>query len=188
MHHHHNQSYKYNHHLQKFPCVSLFFSFSFLFYSFKEHLTWNLPSLFFMCLRGFPFSFFYKKFYLFSIEEYLLYNIVSVSAIHQQKSAIDIHMSLLSWSSLPPPTPSHPSRLSQSTSLSSLSHTANSHWRSILHMLIYVSVLLSPFVPPFPPLLSCPPCPQICSLCLCLHGCPANRFISIVLLDSIYMY
>ena len=128
MHHHHNQSYKYNHHLQKFPCVSLFFSFSFLFYSFKEHLTWNLPSLFFMCLRGFPFSFFYKKFYLFSIEEYLLYNIVSVSAIHQQKSAIDIHMSLLSWSSLPPPTPSHPSRLSQSTSLSSLSHTSNSHW------------------------------------------------------------
>ena len=31
----------------------------------------------------------------------------------------------------PPPTPSQPSRLSQSTSLSPLHHTANSHWLSI---------------------------------------------------------
>ena len=40
-----------------------------------------------------------------------------------------------SSTSLPPPTPSYTSRLSQSTSLSSLSHTANSHWLSILHSL-----------------------------------------------------
>ena len=40
---------------------------------------------------------------------------------------------------LPPtPTPSHTSRLSQSTSLSSLSHTANSYWLSILHMIVYM--------------------------------------------------
>ena len=35
------------------------------------------------------------------------------SAIHQHESAIDIHISPPSWTSLSPPTPSHPSRLSQ---------------------------------------------------------------------------
>ena len=30
-------------------------------------------------------------------------------------------------------------------------------------------------------------CPQICSLCLLLHCCPANRIISTIFLDSIYM-
>ena len=38
------------------------------------------------------------------------------------------HMSAPSWASLPPPTPSHPSRLSQSPGLSSLGHAANPHW------------------------------------------------------------
>ena len=37
------------------------------------------------------------------------------NAIHQHKSATGIHMSLLSWTPLPPPSPSHPSKLSQST-------------------------------------------------------------------------
>ena len=41
-----------------------------------------------------------------------------------------------SWTSLPPPTPSHPSRLLQSPGLLSLSHEANSHWLSILHMVM----------------------------------------------------
>ena len=60
-----------------------------------------------------------------------------------------------------PPTPSHPSRLSRSTSLSSLSHTASSHWRSILYMVMYVfpcyPLNLSQL--PLPPL-----CAQVCSL------------------------
>ena len=43
-----------------------------------------------------------------------------------------------SWTSLPLPIPSHPSRLSQSTRFSSLCHTANSHWLSILHMVMYM--------------------------------------------------
>ena len=43
-----------------------------------------------------------------------------------------------SWSSLPPATPSQPSRLSQSTRLGSLCHTANSHWRSVLSMVMYM--------------------------------------------------
>ena len=37
---------------------------------------------------------------------------------------------------LPPPTPDHPSRLSQSPGLSSLCHAANSHRLSILHMVV----------------------------------------------------
>ena len=53
----------------------------------------------------------------------IFYNIVSVSAIHQHEPAIGIHMSLPSWTSLPPATPSHPSRLSQSTRSSSLCYT-----------------------------------------------------------------
>ena len=58
-----------------------------------------------------------------------------VSAIHQHGLATSIG----SFGSLPPiSTASHPSRLSQSPSLSSLSHTANSHWLSILHMLVYM--------------------------------------------------
>ena len=31
-------------------------------------------------------------------------------------------------------------------------------------------------------------CPEVCSLCLSLYSCLANRFISTVLLDSIYMF
>ena len=52
--------------------------------------------------------------------------------------AIGIHMSPPSWTSVPPPTPSYPSRLSQSTHLSSLSHTADFHWLSVLHMVVYM--------------------------------------------------
>ena len=37
-----------------------------------------------------------------------------------------------------PPTPSHASRLSQSTGLSSLSHTGNSHRLSVLQMIVYM--------------------------------------------------
>ena len=44
--------------------------------------------------------------------------------------------------SLEPPSPSHPSRLLQSPSWSSLSHVANSHWLSILHMVMYDSVVV----------------------------------------------
>ena len=41
----------------------------------------------------------------------MLYNIELVSAIHQHESTIGTHMSLPSWTSLPSPTPSYPSRL-----------------------------------------------------------------------------
>ena len=39
---------------------------------------------------------------------------------------------------------------------------------------------------PFPPPL--PPHPQVCSLCVFLHCCPENKFISTTFLDSTYMH
>ena len=88
-------------------------------------------------------------------------------------------MSPPSLTSLPPPTPSHLSRLSQSTRLRSLCHTANSHFLSILGMEMYVSMFLSLFIPssPFPTVTSLfsmsasllLPCNQV-------HQCHFSRF------------
>ena len=79
-----------------------------------------------------------------------------------------------------PPT-SLPSRLSQSTSFEFPESHTNSHWLCPLHMVIHTfqrcSLSLSP--PPSPL------CPQVSSLCLRLHCCPADRFISIIFLSSV---
>ena len=83
-----------------------------------------------------------------------------------------------------PPHPS-PSRLIQSPCLNFLSHTANSHWLSILHTIIQVSMLLFPYILPSPPL---SPCPYVYFLCLLLHCCLVNKFFSTIFLDSIYMH
>ena len=57
---------------------------------------------------------------------------------------------------------SQPSRFLQSTGLSSLSHTANSHWLFILHMIVYMLPCCSLHLshPLLPPLL----CPQLFSM------------------------
>ena len=73
---------------------------------------------------------------IFFIEGKLLYRILLFSVEPQHESAIGIHISPPFWTSLPSPSPSHPSRLIQSPCLSFLSHTANSHWLFILHMVI----------------------------------------------------
>jgi len=57
-----------------------------------------------------------------------------VKPLHE--SAISIHISPPFWNLLPSLSPPHPSRLIQSPCLSFLSHTANSHWLSILHMVM----------------------------------------------------
>ena len=97
----------------------------------------------------------------------MLSNIVLASPIHQHKSATGIHMSASSWNPTPCPPPSysppHPSRLSQNTGFSSLCHTANSRFWSILHMIMYLFPCCFPSSshPLLPPL-----CPQVCFLCL----------------------
>jgi len=76
-------------------------------------------------------------FNLFSIGGELLYHIVLAPAIQQHESAIGIYVC-----PFPLEPPSHPpphatrSGLSQSTMLSSLHHTANSHWLSVLHTVV----------------------------------------------------
>ena len=95
----------------------------------------------------------------------------------------------------PPPIshPSHPSGLSQSTALSSLCYRAHSQLPiCFAYGSVRISLLLSQFIPEpnlsqkhsLLPLL----CPWVCSLCPSLYSCPANRFLSTVFLDSIYMH
>ena len=74
----------------------------------------------------------------------------------QHESAIGVYITPPFWTSLPSLTPSHPSRLIQSPCSSFLRHTANSHWLSILHMVMQVSMLLFPYSSPSPLLSPCP--------------------------------
>ena len=48
---------------------------------------------------------------LYLLQDNWLYNIVFVSAIYQHESATGVHISPPSWTSLPPPIPSHPTPL-----------------------------------------------------------------------------
>ena len=74
-------------------------------------------------------------FFNFLIEGKLLYRILCFFVTYQQESAIGTPMYPPLWTSLLSPSASHLSHpsLSQSPCLNSLSHTANSHWLSILH-------------------------------------------------------
>ena len=81
--------------------------------------------------------------FFFLIEGYLLYRILLFSVIYQQESAIDTPMSPPSWISLLSSSQSHLSILLQSPCVSSLSHMANFHWLSIVHMLLCFHVSLS---------------------------------------------
>lgn len=51
-----------------------------------------------------------------------------------------------------------------------------------VHGNVYTSILLSQLVLPSPSLL----CPQVCSLCLNLYSCPANRFIGTMILAFLF--
>ena len=80
-----------------------------------------------------------------------------VSAIHQHESAVGIQMFPSSWTSLPSPIPSHPSRLSQSTGF----EFPESHSKFPLEIYytygnVYVSVLLSQFTLPHHHVQKCP--------------------------------
>ena len=71
-----------------------------------------------------------------------------VSIIHQHESATGGHVSLPFWTSLPPPTPSHPLGCHRALGLKSLHDRANSHY--LFYMLCACSRLLSQFIPPSP--------------------------------------
>ena len=73
-----------------------------------------------------------------------------MSVICQHGLTIGVHLSPLSWISLLPPAHSHLSRLLQSPRLSSLSHTANSHWYQLTYVSVYAFMLFSPFISPSP--------------------------------------
>ena len=138
-----------------------------LIYYFKNYLNWNS---------------YYEVYFL--IEGWLLYNIYGF-AIQQHESAIGIH--------IPPPLeppyhlPPHPTPESchRAPDLSSLCHTANFHSLSILYMVKFLFQCCPPNSSH--PILS-QLCPQVCFLCLCLHCCSANRLVSTILLDSIYIH
>ena len=104
------------------------------------------------------------------------------SAIHQRESVIGIPVSLPSWALLPFPSP-HPSRWSQSTGFGLPVSYINSHWLSVLHMVMcmFPCCSLKSYHPLLLPLLH----PKICSLCPCLLCCPACRIIGAIFLDSV---
>ena len=114
----------------------------------------------------------------------IFYSVVLVSANLQHELAVSINMSPPSWTSFPSPTPSYPSRFSESSRLSSLCSTTMSHLLSILYMVMYLfeCYSLNSSLPLLPPL-----CSHVCSLSPHLYSCPANRLISTIFLDSIYV-
>ena len=87
-----------------------------------------------------------------------------------------------SWSSLPPPSPSHPSGSSQCTSPEQLSHASNLGWWSVSHLIVYLFQCYS-LRTSHPRLL--PQSPKVCSVHLCLFFCFAYRVIVIIFLNSI---
>ena len=119
------------------------------------------------------------KNYLFLIGGYLLYNIVLISAMHQHESAIGIHISPPSWTSLSPPT---------------TSHTLGGHRRMVWVPVSYRKFPLAIskclyFHATFSihPILSSPTVSASAVLFLHLHCCHANRFMRAIFLDSIYL-
>ena len=107
-----------------------------------------------------------------------------VLAKHQHELAVGTVPSLLR----PPPPPSqpHPSRLSQCNGCGSpASYIKLPLAACFTYGNVYISVLFSQIIPPYPPTES--KSPKVCSLDLCLLRCPECRIIGTVFLDSVYM-
>ena len=111
-------------------------------------------------------------FFFLIIGVWLLYNVVTFCCT--MKWIIYMYTYISSLLNLHPTLLSHPFRSSQSVELSSLCYTADSHQLYILHIIVCICQYysLSSSYPPLPLLWL-----HVCSLCLCLYSCPANRFI-----------
>ena len=109
---------------------------------------------------------------LFFIARYLLYNIVMVSAIHQHESATGIYVTSL-LKPPPIPTPSHPPGSHRAKFPLAICFT---------HGEVYVSMLLSQFVPPSP-------LPSASTGLFSVSASPLLpcRVISTIFLDSTHM-
>ena len=88
-------------------------------------------------------------------------------------------------SRIPLPPPSYPSHLialgcPRAPALGVLLHASNSHWLSILYMVMYTFRCNS--LKSSHPLLL-PLSPKVYSLCLCLLCCPASRIVDIICFD-----
>ena len=91
-----------------------------------------------------------------------------------------IHISPPSWTFPPLPTP-----LGCHRALSWVPLVHNKFPIAVLHRIIqmFLCCSLNPSHPLLPPL-----CLQVCSLCLCLYCCPADRFICTIFLDSTHTH
>ena len=111
-------------------------------------------------------------------------NIVLDFAICQHELATDIHV--------PRPHPEPRSHLPLHPgprgcpwlSLGALLHASNLHWTSILHMVVYMSMLFSQITPP----LSSPTESKSLSLHLCLLCCSTCKIVVTIFLNSIDMH
>ena len=156
---------------KKLEWISSIIYLPFLFLFFLWCIIWSCPLFFFMILK----NLFIFNWRIIALKCWLGFCLTSSWISHR-------YTYVPSLLNLPPPTPSHPFRLSLNTNLSFLCHIANSHWLFVLHMVRYVFQCCS-LNSSYPLLL--PLCPQVCSLCLCLFCCPLNSFILLTELRTI---
>ena len=105
-------------------------SYPFNVWNFSSNMPFITPNIGDLYLLFFLFK---KKIIYFFNWRILALRILLFSVKHKHESGIGVYMSPPSWTPLWSPSPSHPSKLTQSPCLSSLRHTQNSHWLSILH-------------------------------------------------------
>ena len=106
-----------------------------------------------------------------------------ISAVQQSESAVCIHISTLSWVSLPL-HPLIPLLWVITEHQAELPVQYSSFPLSTVRMAVCICQCCSPN--PSHPLLA-PLCPHVCFLHLRLCSCPANRSINTIFLDSVYM-
>ena len=106
-----------------------------------------------------------------------------VFAIHSDESAMSVHACPI-LTSLPPPTPSHPTGSSQCTSPE---HRVSCIELGLVTYFIYDNIHVSMLFSQTITCLLSPQSPKVCSLHLSLLFCLAYTVIATIFLNSIYM-